>query len=103
MTFPQQPTCDTRRTSIAMGTLKGFPNPPATLRCQLSWQAPHARNGNPERTALPRVLAAPTFLAPLPVVSDGERLGEGQQGRTTNLVGCWSASSTLTRRASRVG
>ena len=25
-----------------MGTLGGFPNPPAMLRCQLSWQAPHA-------------------------------------------------------------
>src|ERR1019366_7705055 len=28
--------------SIAMGTLEGFPNPPAKLRCQQSWQAPHA-------------------------------------------------------------
>jgi len=25
-----------------MGTLEGFPNPPAKLRCQQSWQAPHA-------------------------------------------------------------
>jgi hypothetical protein len=25
-----------------MGTLGGFPNPPAVLRCQRSWQAPHA-------------------------------------------------------------
>src|ERR1019366_6876488 len=28
--------------SIAMGTLEGFPNPPAKLRCQQSWQAPHS-------------------------------------------------------------
>jgi hypothetical protein len=25
-----------------MGTLKGFPNPPAMVRCQQSWQTPHA-------------------------------------------------------------
>jgi hypothetical protein len=25
-----------------MGTLGGFPSPPAKLRCQQSWQAPHA-------------------------------------------------------------
>ena len=30
-----------------MGTLDGFPNPPATLRCQLSWQAPHALSWEP--------------------------------------------------------
>jgi hypothetical protein len=28
--------------AIVMETLEGFPNLPAMLRCQQSWQAPHA-------------------------------------------------------------
>jgi len=31
-----------RARSFVMGTLGGFPNPPATLRCRQSRQAPHA-------------------------------------------------------------
>ena len=36
---------------VDMGTLEGFPNPPATLRCRRSRQAPHATN--PPNTSQP--------------------------------------------------
>ena len=57
---------------LSMGTLKGFPFPPATLRCRQSRQAPHAFvDGNPERVPIPSRDGAPaTFRcrqsSPLP-------------------------------------
>jgi len=46
---------------FVMGILRRFPNLPAKLRCQLSWQAPHAFGD--DQNCLTRLVARPFLWA----------------------------------------
>jgi hypothetical protein len=63
--------------SVKMGTLEGFPYPPAMGRRQPSWRAHHAAEyGNPQRTLIPsRDGTSPAKLASSP---RGQKLNIGE-------------------------